>query len=145
MTHLIVSNTLTSKHRPNYQGLGPGYSWSSSLAAMYMYEEVAVRLWDRGVTEGDVKSLYRDCHKGPIPHIRNQIVSAIRFTHLSVQLNPTWITVIINLHCIFWLKILLELTFNTNTFCIGSSKNPPYHLLMSHSSFASLTGCFFLN
>lgn len=39
-----------------------------------MYEEVAVRLWDSGVTEGDVKSLYRDCHKGPILHIRNKIV-----------------------------------------------------------------------
>lgn len=59
---------------------------------MYMYEEVAVRLWDRGGTEGDVKSLYRDCHEGPIPHIRNKIVfllPAIHFAYLSMQLNLT--------------------------------------------------------
>lgn len=53
---------------------------------MYMYEEVAVRLWDRGLTEGDVKSLYRDCHKGPIPHIRNKIVFFIAgdLFHISI-------------------------------------------------------------
>lgn len=53
---------------------------------MYMYEEVAVRLWDRGVTEGDVKSLYRDCHKGPIPHIRSKIVFFIASdsSHISI-------------------------------------------------------------
>lgn len=53
---------------------------------MYMHEEVAQRLWDRGVTEGDVKSLYRDYHKGPIPHIRNKIVFFIAsdLFHISI-------------------------------------------------------------
>lgn len=50
------------------------YSWTSSLAAMYMYEEVAVRLWDRGVAQGDAKSLYKDCRKDPIPNIRYKII-----------------------------------------------------------------------
>lgn len=53
---------------------------------MYMYEEVAVRLWDSGLTEGDAGSLYRDCHKGPILRIRNKIVFFIAgdLFHISI-------------------------------------------------------------
>lgn len=113
ITRLTFSNTVTSERRQYYQRPGLWlYSWTISLAAMYMYEEVAVRIWDRGGTEGDVKSLYRDCHKGPIPHIRNKIVfllPAIHFTYLSMRLNLTWITVIFNLHCISRVTILYEI------------------------------------
>lgn len=58
---------------------------------MYMYEEVAVRLWDRGLTEGDAKALYRDCHKGPIPHIRNKMVFYIASdsSHIIYEAQPS--------------------------------------------------------
>lgn len=52
-----------------------------------MYEEVAVRHWDRGGTEGDVKYLYRDCHKGPVPHIRNKIVFFIAGDLLRISFH----------------------------------------------------------
>lgn len=59
---------------------------------MYMYEVVAARLGDREATDRDVKSFYRDCHKGPIPYIRGKIVFFIvcySFTYLSIQFYHT--------------------------------------------------------
>lgn len=47
---------------------------------MFMYEEVAATLWDRGASEEDIKCLYRDCQKGPILHITDKIVFFISYS-----------------------------------------------------------------
>lgn len=81
------------------------YSWTISLAAMYMYEGESSAAVGRRT---ESMSFYRDRHQGPIPHISNKIVFslllAVCSTYLPVQVNLRWVTVIFNLHCTFVVK-----------------------------------------